>query len=160
MGTDHAVVATKTQRCLGEAKWSDLLFVTLLFIFRLYFRRISLFYTSKYDNTDSTHSHGPTIHCCLSYSSIREHSEPHSENPELSSCFLLFSTILSGAPLARFSWDKCTDETKQKQHWSYFNDYVLYYCYNYQCFHLISFDDLFCLSHAELQEHERGKNNL
>lgn len=29
----HAAVTTRMQRCLGEAKWSDLHFVTLLFIF-------------------------------------------------------------------------------------------------------------------------------
>lgn len=61
--------------------------------------------------------------------------------------------FLSAAPLACFSWDKCTDF--KQQHWSYFNDFDL-------CFALLlpllmsSFDLCFGLSsgnHTELCEH-------
>lgn len=51
----NPIAANQTQRCLGEAEWSGLLFLTLLFFSHFSISGgFSFIYTSKYYNTTQT----------------------------------------------------------------------------------------------------------
>lgn len=131
-------------------------------IYLLYFRRFFV-YTSKYDNTDSTHSNSHNADGVWAHRNNQALLTSYRE-PENSSRFVFFFSwqfCSSAAPLACFSRDNRTYKNKSKQHWSYFNDYVLYYCYKYRCHLMFSFEflfnNLFCLSNesnAKLWLHE------
>lgn len=160
----NPAAATRTQRCLGETEWSGLLFLTLLFFSHFTISGGSSFiYTSKYNNTTqadpqfSLLAHGRLLLGFLCETpqallTIRE-PEPFLLNRlfsvfPFSLCLSIDFVILSAAPLACFSWDKCTDF--KQQHWSYFNDYDLSFVLMLQL--LMSSFDLFHLVSVEITQ--------